>query len=67
MGWSSVVTIFYSIFFTLVRAFYLRATYGMGDPIISTVREVEIRLDSENICHIFNIALVGLRVYKSKI
>ncbi|KAL6318608.1 hypothetical protein AAG906_000686 [Vitis piasezkii] len=48
-------------------AFYLRATYGMGDPIISTVREVEICLDSESICHIFNIALVGLRVYESKI
>ena len=39
----------------------------MGDPIISTVREVEIRLDSESIFHIFNITLVGLRVYESKL
>ena len=50
-----------------MRAFYLRATYGIGGPIISTVRGVEIRLDSESIRCIFDIALVGLRVYESKI
>ena len=38
----------------------------MVDPIISTVRGVEIRLDPRSICHIFDIALVGLRVYESK-
>ncbi|KAL6319123.1 hypothetical protein AAG906_011202 [Vitis piasezkii] len=31
------------------------ATYGIGDPIISTVRGVEIHLDLESICRIFNI------------
>ena len=41
-------------------------TYGLGGSIISTIRGVEIQLDLESICHIFNIALVGLRVYKSK-
>ncbi|KAL6327906.1 hypothetical protein AAG906_027314 [Vitis piasezkii] len=44
-----------------------RMTYGIGGPIISTARGVKIRLDSESICHIFDIALIGLRVYKSKI
>ena len=34
--------------------------------IISTVGGVEICLDPESICHIFDIALVGLKVYKSK-
>ena len=38
----------------------------MGGPIISTIRGVEIRLDPENICCIFDIASVGLKVYKSK-
>ena len=38
----------------------------MGGPIISTVRGVEIHLDSEGICRIFDIPLVGLRVYESK-
>ena len=42
-------------------------TYGLGSPIISTIRGVEIRLDSVSIYRIFDIALVGLRVYKSKI
>ena len=42
-------------------------TYGIGGPIISIVRGVEIRLDPESICRIFDIALVGLRVYESKI
>ena len=55
------VTISESVFPTLVRAFYLRATYGMGGPIISTVRGVEIHLDSESICRIFDIAPVGLK------
>ncbi|KAL6323535.1 hypothetical protein AAG906_039113 [Vitis piasezkii] len=44
----------------------IMVTYGMGGPIISTVRGVEIRLDSESICRIFDIPLVGLRVYESK-
>ena len=39
----------------------------MGGPITSTVRGIEIRLDPKSICRIFDIAPVGLRVYKSKI
>ena len=62
-----VMTISEPIFSTLVRAFYSRVTYGLGEPIISTVRGVEIRLDPESICHIFDIAPVGLKVYESKI
>ncbi|RVW86579.1 hypothetical protein CK203_045609 [Vitis vinifera] len=54
------------IFSTLVRAFYSRATYGLGGPIISIVRGVEIQLDPESICRIFDIAPVGLKVYESK-
>ena len=42
MGWLPVVTISEPIFSTLVRVFYLRATYGLGGLIISIVREVEI-------------------------
>ena len=49
-----------------MRAFYSRATYGLGGPIISTIRGVEIQLDPKSICHIFDIASVGLRVYESK-
>ena len=67
MGWLPLVTILESIFLTLVRAFYSRMTYGLGSPIISTIRGVEIRLGSVSIYRIFDIALVGLRVYKSKI
>ena len=67
MGWLPVMTISELIFPTLVRAFYLRVTYGIGGSIISTVRGVEIRLDLESICCIFDIALIGLRVYESKI
>ena len=55
------------IFMTLVQAFYSRATYGIGGPIVSTVRGVEIRLDPESIYRIFDIAPIGPRVYKSKI
>ena len=44
MGWLPVVTIFKPIFPTLVRTFYSRATYGLGGPVLSTVRGVEIRL-----------------------
>ncbi|KAL6324766.1 hypothetical protein AAG906_018293 [Vitis piasezkii] len=61
-----VVTISEPIFLTLVRAFYSRVTYGLGGSIISTIRGVEVQLDPESICRIFNIAPVGLRVYKSK-
>ena len=55
-----------SIFFTLVRTFYSRVTYGLGGPIISIVRGVEIQLDLESICHILEIPSSGLRVYESK-
>ncbi|KAL6332991.1 hypothetical protein AAG906_020007 [Vitis piasezkii] len=37
-----------------------RETYGMGGPIISTIRGVEIHLAPESICHIFDIASMGL-------
>ena len=67
MGWLPVVTISEPIFLTLVRAFYSRATYGLGGPIISTVRRVEIQLDLESICHILDIALVRIKVYESKV
>ena len=67
MVWLLVVTIYEPIFFPLVRAFYSRAAYGIGCPIISTVRGVEILLDLESIYRIFDIAPIGHRVYKSKI
>ncbi|RVW77692.1 hypothetical protein CK203_053382 [Vitis vinifera] len=44
------------------RTFYSRATYGIGGSIVSTVRGVEIRLDQESICRIFDIAPIGPRV-----
>ena len=62
-----MVTVFESIFLTLVQTFYSRATYGISGPIISTVRGVEIRLDLKSIYRIFDIAPVGLKVYESKI
>ena len=49
MGWLPVVTIFEPIFLTLVRAFYSRVTYGLGGPIMSKVKGVEIRLSPESI------------------
>ena len=67
MGWLLVVTVSELIFPTFVRAFYSRATYGKRSPIISTIRAVEICLDPKSICHIFDIALIRLRVYESKI
>nr|CAN69069.1 hypothetical protein VITISV_007586 [Vitis vinifera] len=66
MGWLPVVTISKPIFPTLVRAFYYLATYGLGGPVLSTVRGVEIRLSPESIYCIFNIPSVGLRVYEAK-
>ena len=66
MGWLPVMTIFEPIFPTLVSAFYSRVTYGLGGPIISIVIGVEIQLDSESICHIFNISSIGLRMCESK-
>ena len=66
MGWLPVVTFSEAIFPTLVRAFYSRVIYGLGGPLISTVRGVEIQLDPESICRIFNIPPVGLKVYESK-
>ncbi|RVW36986.1 hypothetical protein CK203_099636 [Vitis vinifera] len=47
-------------------AFYSRATYGLGGPILSTVRGVEIRLSPESIYRILDIPSVGLRVYEAK-
>ena len=66
MGWLPIMTISELIFPKLVRAVYLRVTYGLGRPIISTVRGVEIQPDSKSIYRIFDIAPVGLRVYESK-
>ena len=54
MGWLLVVTIFESIFPTLVHAFYSQVTYRLGGPITSTIRGVEIKLSPESICRIFN-------------
>ena len=67
MGWLPMVTISEPTFLTLVGAFYSKATCGISGPIISTVRQIEIRLDSESICRIFDIAPVRLKVCKSKI
>ncbi|KAL6337931.1 hypothetical protein AAG906_005396 [Vitis piasezkii] len=66
MGWLPVVMISESVFPTLVRAFYSRATYGLGGPVLSTMRGVEIRLSPESICSILDIPSVGLRVYEAK-
>ena len=59
--------IFEPIFLTLVRAFYSWVTYELGEPVMSTVRYVEIRLSSESICRILNIPLIGLWVYESNV
>ncbi|KAL6349908.1 hypothetical protein AAG906_002015 [Vitis piasezkii] len=67
MRWLPVVTISEPIFPTLIRTFYSRLTYGVGGPITSTVRGVEITLSPESICRIFDIPSVGLRVYESKV
>ena len=53
-------------FFDISGAFYSIVTYGLGEPVISIVRGVEIQLDLESICRIFYILLVGLRIYESK-
>ncbi|RVW86001.1 Retrovirus-related Pol polyprotein from transposon RE1 [Vitis vinifera] len=66
MGWLLVVTISKPIFLTLMWAFYSRATYELGGPVLSTMREVEIRLSPESICRILDIPSVGLRVYEAK-
>ena len=66
MGWLPVVTISEQIFPTLVRAFYSRATYGLGGSVLSTVRGVEIRLSPKSIYHILDIPSIGLRVYEAK-
>ncbi|KAL6325938.1 hypothetical protein AAG906_038429 [Vitis piasezkii] len=62
-----VVTISEPIFSTLVWAFYSRATYGLGGPVLSIVRGVEIRLSPESICRILDIPSIGLRVYEAKV
>ena len=54
------------IFPTLVGAFYSRETYGLEEPILSTVRGIDIRLSPESICRILDIPSVGLRVYEAK-
>ncbi|KAL6335988.1 hypothetical protein AAG906_003615 [Vitis piasezkii] len=46
--------------------FLFTATYGLGGPVLSTVRGVEIRLSLESICRILDIPSVGLRVYEAK-
>ncbi|RVW28774.1 Retrovirus-related Pol polyprotein from transposon RE1 [Vitis vinifera] len=61
-----VVTISEPIFPTLVQTFYSRETYGLGGPVLSIVRGVEIRLSPESICRILDIPSVGLRVYEAK-
>ena len=66
MGWLPVLTILEPIFPTLVWAFYSRVTYGLGGPVMSTVRGGEIRLSPESICHILDIPSVGLWVYEAK-
>ena len=66
MGWLLVVTISEPIFPTLVRAFYSLATYGLGGPVLSILRGVEIRLNPESIWHILDIPSVVLRVYEAK-
>ena len=60
------MTISEPIFPTLVQAFYSWVTYGLGGPIMSTIRGVEIRLSPESICRILDIPLIGLRVYGAK-
>ena len=49
MGWLPVVTISELVFPTLVRAFYSRASYEVGGPVLSIVRGVEIHLSPESI------------------
>ena len=66
MGWLPVVMISEPVFPTLVQAFYSRATYGLGGPVLSTVRGVEIRLSPESICCILDIPSIGLRAYEAK-
>nr|CAN68671.1 hypothetical protein VITISV_032167 [Vitis vinifera] len=66
MGWLPILTIFEPIFPTLVWAFYSRVTYGLGGPVMFTVRGGEIILNSESICHILDIPSIGLRVYEAK-
>ena len=61
------MTIYELIFPTLVQAFYSRATYRLGGPVLSTVRGVQIRLSPESICRILDIPSVGLRVYEAKV
>ena len=67
MGWLPVGTISEPIFPTLVRAFYSWVTYGLGGPITSTVRGVEITLSPDSICRILDVPSVGLKVYESKV
>ena len=62
-GWDGYLSRFFP---TLVQAFYSRATYGLGGPVLSTVRGVEIRLSPKSICRILDIPSVGLRVYEAK-
>ncbi|RVW98329.1 hypothetical protein CK203_034349 [Vitis vinifera] len=66
MGWLPVVMISEPIFPTLVQAFYSRVTYGLGGPVMSMVRGVEIRLSPKSICRILDIPSVGLLVYEAK-
>ncbi|KAL6313411.1 hypothetical protein AAG906_001125 [Vitis piasezkii] len=44
-----------------------KVTYGLGGPITSKVRGVEIKLSPESICPIFDIPSIELKVYESKV
>ena len=46
--------------------FLFTVTYGLGEPVLSTVRGVEIGLSLESIYRILDNPLVGLRVYEAK-
>ena len=62
-----MVTISEPIFPTLIGTFYSRVTYGLGGPITSTVRGVEITLSPDSIFRILDVPSVGLRAYESKV
>ena len=51
---------FEGLFSQMGWAFYSRVTYGLGEPVMSMVRGVEIRLSPKSICCILDIPSVGL-------
>ena len=46
--------------------FLFTGTYGLGGPVLSTMRGVEIRLSPDSICRILDIPSVGFWVYEAK-